>query len=163
MPLRGVILRGTRSGSGWPGCRRPPGWLGALPPDACHLRRRLRRLPAACPLHHRQRRPQAGPAPHDAALRAARAAWVTQPALHEDYRRYRPRRAGDLPGRQARRAAAQTPLRGHRPQQQLAQDPHRRTQLVQPHRQRANRKMAESRWARSAPGVASAEPGPVCC
>ena len=28
--------------------------------------------------------------PHDAILRAARAAWAAQPALREDYRRYRP-------------------------------------------------------------------------
>jgi hypothetical protein len=28
--------------------------------------------------------------PHDAILRAARAAWAAQPALREDYRKYRP-------------------------------------------------------------------------
>ena len=47
-----------------------------------------------CPLRARCTTAKAGRTlhlhPHDALLRAARAAWATQPALREDYRKYRP-------------------------------------------------------------------------
>jgi Transposase DDE domain/Transposase domain (DUF772) len=49
---------------------------------------------AGCPLRSRCTTARTGRAlqlhPHDAVLRAARAAWATQPSLREDYRKYRP-------------------------------------------------------------------------
>ena len=67
--------------AGVPGPSPPAGMPPSAPPAAT----------ARCgPVHGRQRRPQPRLHPQDAILRAARARWAAQPALREDYRKYRP-------------------------------------------------------------------------
>ena len=59
-------------------------------PPQRHLRRGLPRLPAARPVHRQQDGRALILHPHDALLRAARRDWAAQPALREDYKKYRP-------------------------------------------------------------------------
>ena len=74
----------------------PPGHLPRRPHPPHHrqtqrdFRRGLPRLPAAATLHHVQDRPVPAATPHDAALRAARAAWATDTDLRNTYRQHRP-------------------------------------------------------------------------
>ena len=76
---------------------------------------------------------------HDALLRAARRDWAARPRLREDYRKYRPNVERVISQvASPRRAAPQTPLPRHRPQQRLAQEPHRRPEPAQPHQPRAD-------------------------
>ena len=94
-----------------------------------------------CPLRARCTASKTGRAlilhPHDALLRAARRDWAAQPGAARGLQEIPAQRGtGHLPGRQPRRAAPQTPLPRHRPQQRLAQEPHRRPEPAQPHQPR---------------------------
>ena len=80
---------------------------------------------------------------------------AARPALREDYKKFRPNVERLSPRSPPAVAGAQTPLPRHRPQQRLAQEPHRRPEPAQPHQPRPG-----PRERRMGPGLTPSSTGP---